>query len=77
MTTRLRRDEDGGGREQGCGGEVSTLLTAWGVEKRDPGGGRRPRGREGLGTVWGIGATVGRRRAAGTGPNLACASGCG
>jgi hypothetical protein len=78
-TTRSRRDEDGRGREKGCDSEVSALLTTrWGggVEKKGPGSGRRPRGGEGLGTVWGTGATVERRGAAGTGPDSACASGC-
>jgi hypothetical protein len=27
--SRLRKFEDGGGREKGCGGDGSTLLTAW------------------------------------------------
>jgi hypothetical protein len=64
--------------EKGVRRQWQRLLMVWRGrvgEKEGLGGGRQPHGGEGLGTVWGTGTAVGRRRAVGTGPKPTRASG--
>jgi hypothetical protein len=73
----LKKGLGRGGREKGRGDNGSALLRArqGGRGKGRLGSGRRPSGGEGLGTVWGTDAAVGRRGVVGTGLESACAGG--